>query len=508
MHFMKKSWLEFFVKRKITLGSDWKGHPGILDFCRNIKLHIEPSTEIMKDDSASKVVIAPFQGYQLVIKQYNFKSWHKALSRSVRKSKAEKTWDNARYLSLVGIDTVEPVALIEDRLGFVRIRSFFVSSYITGQNAKDFFNDSTKHTSELSTAAESFVKSIHDFHSKGIFIGDTKDINAIIHSGKVFWVDLDGLTSQKWKWIADRKKIKDWKVFLYNWRDNAPVLKLFLKSLNKELSKKDCQKFVTAAAFYTGKKFSSQKPQGGSAFVRKNPDILLSEIKRIAEGDTASGWQRIQSANTAIVARKETKYGNFYCKVFLSRNRFEKIKRFFRPGRGPRAVKSEHMMRAAGFSAPETLLWGSLGEKDYTLSKEIIGIKMVSWLDQGNHNLESKRKILKCLGEKVGALHQIGFSHGDLRLHNILLQENKEEPEFSFLDNERTRLYKKIPRRQAVKNLRQINTDAISRLSRTDRLRIFKDYQKVFDVFTKKEEKRILAEIEKKTQKRLAASHG
>jgi len=52
---------------------------------------------------------------------------------------------------------------------------------------------------------------------------------------------------------------------------------------------------------------------------------------------------------------------------------------------------------------------------------------------------------LRKLGEEVAALHMVGFAHGDLHMSNILLEKNPNRFRFFFIDNERTRLYRKIP---------------------------------------------------------------
>lgn len=504
---MKKPRLSNFIKRKIFLNPEWQNVPGLKAFCRDIEERTkDPRGRVMKDDSAARVVAVGFNEYRLVIKQYNPKSWYKAISRSVRKSKAEKTWNNSRYLRQTGIDTVEPVALVEDRLGFFRIRSFFVGVYICGQEARSFFNDPSKTFPELSAAAEKIVESIFELHSRGIFLGDTKDTNIVIRRERVFWVDLDALTVPGLKWIRDRKRNRDWKVFFYNWRINEAVRQLFFELVRQRMSTREGQDLAALLAFHAKNRFSSQNSRCGSAMSRANPLEITPQVEKAAKGFEVSGWEKVQSAATAVVVRKDAEYGGLYCKIFLPRNRLEKIKRVMRAGRGERAVKNEYMMRAAGFRVPETICWDRQGENDYTVSREVEGIKMVSWLDMKGHDRKYRRMVLKRLGETVGDLHMAGFSHGDLRLNNIIIQEDGKEPRFFFLDNERTRLYRKIPRKEIIKNLRQINTDAVLRLTNTDRLRIFKAYKEASGGFKRNSEKRMLEIIEKKTVKRHALS--
>lgn len=507
MNCMKKSWPEIFSKRNIVLAPEWANRSGILDFCRNIEAHSNsPAARVMKDDAAARVVTASFDHDLVVIKQYHFKSWRKALSRSIRPTRAKRSWDNSIYLKQQGVTTVAPVALIEDRFGFLRLRSFFVGGHIAGEEARGFFNDPNKTLSELSAGAQKVLESILEFHSKGLFIGDTKDSNVLINHDRAFWVDLDDLTGPRLKWLSHRKWAKDWNIFFNNWNRKEVVHQLFMQAVYSRLNRNEWQKFAAKLAFYAKKHFSSRRPFLSPYLRSENFRGILAEAEKIAKGDPAPGWENVQSAKTAIVARKELAWGGVYCKVFLERNKLEKIKRLFKSGRGARAVRNEHMMRAAGFLVPQTLCRGRHGEKEFIVSREIKGVKMNSWLALENQPHRYRRSVLKSLGETVGALHSAGFVHGDLRLNNILLQEDKGRHRFYFLDNERTKLYRQIPHRQIVKNLRQVNTDASLRLTRSDRLRIFKAYQKVRGVFKRSREKRLLAKIEKKTAKRLSRS--
>ena len=504
---MKKFLLEVFSRRNIVLAPEWAHRPGILNFCRDIKAHLEsPDARVMKNDAAARVVSVSFDHDRLVIKQYNFKSWSKALSRSIRPTRAKRCWKNSIYLKQQGVTTVAPVALIEDRFGFFGLRSFFVVEHIPGEEARFFFNDPEKSISELSAEAQKVIESILAFHSKGLFIGDTKDSNVLINHNGAFWVDLEDLTAPRLKSAAHRKWTKDWSIFFNNWNHKEVLHQLFMKAVCSMLDRKEWQKFAAAMAFYAKKQCTPQRPFAYSGIPDEDFREIFVEAEKIAGGVPAPGWDKVQSAKTAVVAKKETPWGRVYCKVFLERNRLEKLKRLFRPGRGARAVKNEHMMRAAGFLVPQTLYRGKHGEKEFTVSMEIKGVEMTAWLAQKNLPHRYRRSVLKSLGETIGTLHLAGFVHGDLRLNNIILQESEGECRFYFLDNERTKLYKQIPRRDIVKNLRQINTDANFRLSRSDRLRIFKAYQKVRGAFKRDREKRLIAEIEKKTAKRHARS--
>ena len=508
MHFMKRFSIKNMlpIKKRIAVAPSWQGISKVSALCTNVEAQIKSTNaEIFKDDAAAKVVAIDLNGSRLVLKQYNVKNLVKFLTRSVRRSSAQKTWDNAQYLLNKGIETVRPVALIEDRIAFFTINSFFIGTFIPGQDARSFFRDASKAFSKRRAVVGKIVDSLLELHSKNIFVGDTKDTNIVIGPDDVFWVDLEELARPKWGWLKRKKMLRDWQVLFYNWRNDAASRQLFYDAVRDKLDRQHYWELVRHVALYRGKKFKINEIQSRLSRVTDNAGKILAQARQIAQGSMNSHWEKVESSGKAIVARRQQDGTSLYCKVFLARNKKEGLKRLFRPGRGERAVRNEQMMRAAGFSAPETLYWGRYKEREYTVCRGVEGTSVLAWLNQHRHNRKIKRVLLRRLGEEVAALHLAGFAHGDLRMGNVLVEGSANDPRFVFIDNERTTLFRKIPRRLVIQNLRQINTDAISRLSRSDRLRIFRAYQKVYGVFEKEEEKRLISKIEDLTRKRLEA---
>lgn len=492
------------IKRRVVLSPAWKGNPEVSALCANVELQVSSvAAEVFKDDAAARVVATDYDSQRLIIKQYNAKDPLKFLSRTVRKSNAQKTWENAHYLLDVGVETVRPIALIEDRIAFFRIKSFFIGVFIPGQDARAFFRDASKTSSERRAVAEKIVESLLALHSSNIFIGDTKDTNIVIGSEDIFWVDLEELSHPTWKWLKRKKMIRDWQVLFYNWRNDDASRKIFCDVAKCRLDRWLYWMIVRHVALYSRKKFKIDEIQSRLSVATGNANMLLTQVRQIAQGSINSDWEKVESSKFAIVARRDMDGASLYCKVFLPRNKKEGLKRLFRAGRGERAVRNEQMMRVAGFSVPETLYWGREKGREFIVSRGVSGISMIAWLNLHRHDSKVKRKVLRRLGEEVGALHLAGFAHGDLRLGNVMLKGAAESAGFVFIDNERTAFFRKIPIRLVIQNLRQINTDAVSRLSRSDRLRIFRAYQGVHGAFGKETEKRVIAEIERLTRKRL-----
>jgi tRNA A-37 threonylcarbamoyl transferase component Bud32 len=120
-----------------------------------------------------------------------------------------------------------------------------------------------------------------------------------------------------------------------------------------------------------------------------------------------------------------------------------------------------------------------------------------------NNAAEDKKMIIDNLGSTIGRMHKTGIYHGDLRLNNILLHHTDKAVAFYFIDNERNRIYKKIPEYLIEKNLVQVNLIFPEYVTRQDRLRFYKSYNKVYGRFTADEQNRLMQSVQIRTEKRL-----
>jgi len=98
-------------------------------------------------------------------------------------------------------------------------------------------------------------------------------------------------------------------------------------------------------------------------------------------------------------------------------------------------------------------------------------------------------------------MHRQGIFQGDLRERNILVRPGDPSTIF-FLDNERTRRFRRLPPRRRLKNLVQMNMNPSPVLTRTDRLRVFGAYLQQNPELLP-ERKQWVRRIEEKTRRRL-----
>lgn len=151
---------------------------------------------------------------ELVIKRYNLKSVGHALSRFWRPSRAWHSWREAHRLSLFGVATPAPLALVEERLGPLRRRAWLVTALCPGENLLDHLSADQEPPAAEASAITTLFATLHRLK---ISHGDLKATNLLWHEGKVWLIDLDATTQHRSEvayhkaWRRDRERL------LRNW---------------------------------------------------------------------------------------------------------------------------------------------------------------------------------------------------------------------------------------------------------------------------------------------------
>lgn len=518
-------------------------HRSKLEDWIHIEFHMASAQEkALKNDHASCVAALTLAGRSYVVKQYRARSFVKALRRGWGPSRAHMSWNKAQILRESNVPIAPPVAWVEDRMAFFCTRSYFVSQSLQGMTAREYFQQPGLADQNVRNVLAQMTASLRRMHEQGLTFGDTKDTNILIHNGCISWVDYDAVAHTRSMAPVSRRACRDWQILQYNWRHMPHVHAMFVSVLNRHVPRQEFLQLLKSFVRYAQRKQQEICPPSGFVFDPRpfqqaaddagadrayafqsadmeqklcspasHGDAKLCEAASILHQVCAGGHrlEKVRSSQTAFVVRAERDGTPLYCKVFLPRTRWEKIKSWFRGTRCRRAVVNKQLLRTAGFNAAEVLSWDEKGGIGVMVTRAVPGQRLDVYWDtpKGALTHADKRRhalLLEELGRQAGRLHACGFGHGDLRLSNILVTFSGEQPVLHFLDNERTRFYARLPRKMIIKNLTQINFDTVHRLSAADRLRIFKAYLRASGFFASPAEQRdLLLRISKRTQKRL-----
>ncbi len=201
------------------------------------------------------------------------------------------------------------------------------------------------------------------------------------------------------------------------------------------------------------------------------------------EVTAASRFARVFRCEVGFHGRKQ----KLYLKQYLYRSVWDFVKHLLRANRAERAFKAAIMLGENGLDSPEVvatgrLRYGPLCRTSFLVTREIENARAVytypneDWPAQANGTAHDKREFIRALGSTIGRMHAAQIFHGDLRAGNIFAEKSEGNWRFYFLDNERTKKFRRLPQRLRLKNLVQINMLIGPAITRSDRMRFFRTY--------------------------------
>lgn len=164
----------------------------------------------------------------------------------------------------------------------------------------------------------------------------------------------------------------------------------------------------------------------------------------------------VNCSKSTKVFRFEWQGKAYYYKEYLFRNPWKHRKIL---QRGKHLMHIADLLHDAGFETPCLVCHGRSGMRVFVVSEDADAPDSVYdvLMDKSATGAPDIQRFRYLFGQEIGRLHAAGFVHGDLRWGNILVKEAaSEQPVFIFIDNDRTRKYRKIPASRRLRNLVQI----------------------------------------------------
>lgn len=202
----------------------------LADLMENTDRFIEAG-KLLKDGNSSTVALVTLSDRALVVKRYNTKSFWHGLRRTFRKSRAWHAWGNAHLMEFLGLPALRPVAMIENRLGPIRVKAYLIAEFIEGPDALELLTKLKHPDGE----AESLVKLLQDLSEVQVSHGDLKATNFLMTQQGPVMIDLDGMKEHRNRKSFERTFGQDLNRFMDNWRDH-PHLKAQFSRLLGDLS--------------------------------------------------------------------------------------------------------------------------------------------------------------------------------------------------------------------------------------------------------------------------------
>jgi tRNA A-37 threonylcarbamoyl transferase component Bud32 len=437
----------------------------------------------LKTGDATCVSNITWNNKNIVVKRYDNKGFIHSLRHTIKKSRAYKGWLYAHFLGTLDIDTPKAFAYIERRRGLLIWKSYLVTQYIEGENLWNFMRDDNVTERRKMDVIQQVVKMLDRMWDFRITHGDLKHTNVLITQNGPVLTDLDGMIVHRWELLYRKKRAKDVKRFIRK-TDISPELHDYCKLLIS--GTKDSRKRLPDG--FEELRIDNWAILIRNSFPKTHIEYLVSHNDSF--GEDRDNFTRIPSSDYTRVFKYSVAFDgaahSLYLKKYLSRSAVDVVKHLFRPSRAMRAFNATLMLQENGFNAPALIgifekRAGPFCAGNLLLTEEVVNSRampqLLTDLNQGPRKdaFIRKRSLITAFGETIGQMHAKGIFHGDLRLGNVLVVYEEQKWRFFFIDNERTKKFRRLPDRLRLKNLVQINMfrDGISD---TDRLRFFKSY--------------------------------
>lgn len=184
----------------------------------NIESYFDQPEKILKNDATSTVIKVLIENKAYVIKRANTKNTLHIFRRALQKSRAAKNWDNALRLEKAQIPAVQGVAMMEERWGPFKGRSYFVCPYIEGIDALHFFALGAKPQSNWPEVAKNIVAMMSALARHHLSHRDLNLSNILLVGNIPHLLDLDAMSHYKTAWFAKRAANRERRRFMKNWQ--------------------------------------------------------------------------------------------------------------------------------------------------------------------------------------------------------------------------------------------------------------------------------------------------
>lgn len=221
-------------ERFLAVSSDFEVQSRVFE---SLDQFLSDAQRNIKNGNTCTIAKAMLANRSVIIKRYNIKNFWHGVNRVFRQSRAAISWENAHRLIILNIATPKPLALVEERLGWLRRRAYFLSEYVDVPDVMQFFAQSAK-IEDRKIVARNLAALFCKLYLLRLSHGDCKATNIKIVDLAPVLIDLDSMqacrTSLVTDWWFKRRHIKDLKRLMKNWEHDVETFNLLKQALQLE----------------------------------------------------------------------------------------------------------------------------------------------------------------------------------------------------------------------------------------------------------------------------------
>lgn len=184
---------------------------------------------MLKQGRTNTVFHYQYKECNWVIKRYNIKSLAHGLGRSVRRTRAAVSWQNANVLESLHILTPKPIGILQKKWGSWHRQAYFVMAYLEGQSLKQYLQALPRDSERQYQIIKQVAQTLNALKQNRLCHGDLKADNWWVCKDKLYLLDLDSLKTYRFGLWFQRAFKRDLKRFLRNWEDMPALQQTFIK---------------------------------------------------------------------------------------------------------------------------------------------------------------------------------------------------------------------------------------------------------------------------------------
>lgn len=451
----------------------------------------------------------------------------KGLAESIKffflPSKARKEWLIACQLQKKNLDIPEPLGWLEKgHWGFVK-ESYYLSEAIgSGTSLIDLLD------SKREVPMGSLTKKIRTLHDAGFFHKDLHGGNLLWDGKSFFLTDLHraeilrslSLDQRLWNLsqlfhsLQSEWGREDFLRFLEDYFGEGildpPKKEAYLRKVLSAMEhlQKRWWKSQTKRCLKESTEFSVRREGRVTAYHRRDfpfdgvKEILVKHLVLLKEGTS----QLLKLSPEIIVSLVKTGGRTICVKQFQYPHLIDRLKENFRKSKGLKAWIAGNGLKIRGIPSLKVMaclerkdLWG-IRVSFLLMEASETGQEMDRCLFKGFGDFQRKRLFIRTFAQWLSRLHQKEIYHWDMKACNILVSEEEEGWRFHLLDLEDVQFDQKIEERRVFRNFLQLNTSIPRGITRTDRLRFYKEYCRLHPMI--QNEKGFLSKLIHKSKER------
>ncbi|MGD9108192.1 MAG: lipopolysaccharide kinase InaA family protein [Gammaproteobacteria bacterium] len=210
----KKNALMRIICRRENYTDDFK------HILQNIETYMQQG-EILKSDVTTTLIKIKSKNKNIVIKRFNTKNlWHR-ITRSLRRSRASKCWENAHRLLFHQIATPQPLAIIEKKSWWLREKTYYLMEYIAGTPLDIYLNN---NNNDQEYYINKLINIFKFFKQQHIRYRDPKTMHFLVANHDLYLLDLDDMQKLPtlWYFLTSAWK-KDYEKLIKYWNKNPKM---------------------------------------------------------------------------------------------------------------------------------------------------------------------------------------------------------------------------------------------------------------------------------------------